>query len=64
MRTEEEIRLKFDELVEQRDSCTEGSSARRILNHRLQGLAWVIKHPDMPDIAFTQATLNLLDCVG
>lgn len=64
MKTEQEIRETFHEMVVQRDSCTQGSSAHEILNQRLRALAWVIGHPLVAEILLSEDALDLLDCVG
>lgn len=64
MRSKEEVVAKFKELVELRDSCTDGSSARRILNYRLQGVAWVLKHPEISDLVLNKNVRDLLDCLS
>jgi hypothetical protein len=64
MKTEQEIKKEFYALAVQRDCCTKGSVAREMLNQRLKALAWVMEHPDAPEILLDEDTRSFLDCVG
>lgn len=54
MKTEQEIREKFHELVVQRDRCTGGSMAHKTLTQRLVALTWVIGHPLASELVLTR----------
>jgi hypothetical protein len=64
MRSLDEIREKFDALVLQRDALTNGSAARRLANHRVMALGWVLEHPKVPDLLLSKDTVDLLDCLS
>lgn len=61
IRSEDEIKAKFDELVLQRDKCKKGSAGRRILNDNVRALAWVLHHPGVPELGFDEQTRELLN---
>jgi hypothetical protein len=64
MKTEQEIRAKFNELVEQRDKCPDCSASREMLNQRIRGLAWVIEHPLVTEIVLSDDARNIYDCLS
>ena len=63
MKTEQEIRAKFSELVVQRDSCPDPSASRDMLNQRIRGLAWAIDHPLVREIVLSDDAKTIYDCV-
>lgn len=63
MKTESEVRKEFDALIVQRDSCTEGSAARKMLAQRILAIGWVIEHPKVESIRMDVNTLSFLDCL-
>jgi hypothetical protein len=64
MKTLKEIRDKFDALVRQRDTLTDGSAARAMVNQRITALAWVIDHSDVPELLLSQDAADLFDCLA
>jgi hypothetical protein len=64
MRSEARVREKFHALVDQRDECTKGSAAYKILDERIVALAWVINHPKVRELLLTDDVFALLDCVS
>jgi len=64
MKSEDVIQAKFNELVQQRDSCEVGSAARRILNERLLTLAWVLDHHLARELLLSEKQKAILECVS
>jgi len=64
MRSEAEVRAAFDDLVRQRDESPKGSTARDTANQRVMALAWVLHHPKVDTIIFTQQALDLYKCLS
>jgi len=65
MKTEDEVRAMFRELVKQRDGIgrDENPRARDVVNHYATALAWVLEHPDVkskPSLALAQATIDFM----
>lgn len=64
MKSEEEIREKFNQLITSREKCAPGSAARRYLNRRVLILGWVLDHPEAPELELSEDAIKLLGCVG
>lgn len=59
MRNEAEVRRAFDKAKQQRDSVPEHTRGRHELNVVVRHLAWVLQHPDVPEINWSDELLEL-----
>lgn len=59
-----EIKIAFDALVKQRDESPTGSTARDTTNQRALALAWVLNHPEVPNIVMEAQSLELYKCLS
>ena len=64
MKTQEEVRDKFDALIRQRDYLTNSSAARRTVNQRITALAWVLDNSQVPELLLAPGVVDLLDCLS